>query len=308
MQYELIGLLLGFLQGMFEWLPVSSEGQLVIVIANLMQLNIEVATSLALFSHIGTAMVIIIYYRYEFSLIITSSISYLRNKMFNENITQDTYHQGVLLAKLLVIVSIFTLPTALISLLVFEGLVANLNQSFNISISDAITLLIGVLLIVTGLMLRLRKNSEVNLTDNSKFEDLPFVEAMFLGLLQGLAALPGLSRSGTTITYLLVGTKLNQNEALRGSFLVAVPVSLGAGLLQVVRGKVMLTTQGIMSGDGTQLLMNYSGVIILILSSFFFGYITLKVFLDVSKRVDFDKFMIIFGLIAVVAVMLSIIL
>ena len=299
---------MGFLQGIFEWLPVSSEGQLVIVLSKFLSLDPEAATSLALFSHIGTALVVVIYFRKEFFIMFSSMYIYIRSIVTKgQNILPDYYEQGLLLTKLIFIVTLFTLPTALISLLVFEELVTNLNQFIGISIANTVTILIGLLLIVTGFILRLRTTlAQAIISDESiHFENLPFLQSIALGLIQGLAALPGISRSGSTITYLLIGTKLDQNEALRGSFLVAVPVSIGAGFLQVLRGKIILTPLGIMSESGNALLMNYSGALIMILSSFLFGFLTLKLFLDLSKKISFDKFMIGFGIIAIAAVLIG---
>ena len=61
----------------------------------------------------------------------------------------------------------------------------------------------------------------------------------------------------------------------------------------------------VMSENGSTLLMNYSGALIMILSSFLFGFLTLKLFLDLSKKISFDKFMIGFGIIAIAAVLIG---
>lgn len=305
-EYEILGFLLGLLQGLFEWLPISSEGQLVLVLSKFFGLDLETATSLALLSHIGTAFVVVLYYKIEFKLMLTSVINYFRKKFLN-NSSIEVNENGLILTKLITITTLFTLPIALITLLIFEEIVISLNKSIGISIPDVISILIGVLLIITGLILKKRTtiNTE-DFSDSSKrFEDLPIINVIILGLIQGFAALPGISRSGTTITYLLAGTNLNQNESLRGSFLISVPVSIGSGILQIIRGKVILTPQGIMTPDGSVLLINYMGAFIMIITAFIVGYLSLTLFLDISKKFPFDKFMILFGVITIAAVILG---
>lgn len=311
MNFVLLGLILGILQGLFEWLPVSSEGQLVIVIVQLFGSNIDVATSLALFAHIGTALVVIVYYRKEFKNIVKTCLTYIGPKE-NWDVKSDNF----LLTRNLIIVTIFTLPTALPSLIIFEDIVTSLSQNLPISVESLITLLIGILLLVTGLILYQRRNA-VNFLksssgdvfdQNKRFEDLSIKELVILGLLQGFAALPGISRSAITITYLLLGTKSSQDESLRGSFIVAVPVSLGAGFLDVLRGKILFQPAGLYAPSLNAIAIDYIGMIILILTAFIVGFLTLRTFLDLAKKVDFDKFVIAFGLIAIAAVLLGAIL
>ena len=98
MEFEILGLVLGFLQGIFEWLPISSEGQLVIVLSNFLTLNAEAATSLALFSHIGTAFVVLVYYRKEFILVFMSCFSYLKSSILQkESKRVENYENGLIL-------------------------------------------------------------------------------------------------------------------------------------------------------------------------------------------------------------------
>ena len=305
MNFAFLGLILGILQGLFEWLPVSSEGQLVIFFVNVFGSNVDVATSLALFAHIGTALVVIVYYRKEFIDMFKTSLTYIGLTPNNQE--PKEYIRNLFLTRNLIIVTIFTVPTALPSLIIFEDVVNNLSDKLNISIPNLITLFVGLLLLITGIILYYRrKNTADEYATSRTFEELTIVEAIILGLLQGLAALPGISRSAITITYLLLGVKLNQDESLRGSFIVAVPVSLGAGFLDVVRGKIVFQVNGLYAPAINAIAIDYLGMLILIAAAFIVGFLTLKTFLDVAKKVDFDKFVIAFGLIAIIAVGLGI--
>ena len=219
----------------------------------------------------------------------------------------DTKSENFLLTRNLIIVTICTVPTALPSLIIFEDIVNSLNQDLGVSIESLITLLVGVLLLVTGLILYQRRrvvnqsdNKEIDMYDPKKrFEDLSIKELVILGLLQGFAALPGISRSAITITYLLLGTKSSQDESLRSSFIVAVPVSLGAGFLDVIRGKILFEPSGLFYYNANNVLtqaISYLGMFVLVLTAFVVGFLTLKTFLDLAKKIDFDKFVIAFGL------------
>jgi undecaprenyl-diphosphatase len=137
-----------------------------------------------------------------------------------------------------------------------------------------------------------------------KFEKISLKQAILLGLLQGTAALPGISRSGLTVSYLLIGTKLDQKESLRGSFLISPPVTLGAGLLQIFRGKLNVVPNGI-AGENFTLIITFAGILVMILAAFFFGLLLLKIFLEAANELPFDKFLIFFGSLTVIIVLLA---
>ena len=315
-EYEFLGILLGILQGLFEWLPISSEGQIVIVLVQIIDISIADATSLAFFAHIGTSLVVFLFYRKEYLSMIKTAFNlienyftiFIFNYVFKNEIDQKNLNQIDLeskkLLKLVIIVTIFTLPTALLSLIFIEALIDTLNSNLNLNLSEIITLLVGVFLVLTGIILKYRTKLVVNITDNTKFEDISLIQAIILGILQGFTAIPGISRSGLTVTYLLLGSKLNQNESLRASFIVGAPVTLGAGFLQVLRGKISFIPEGMANESGV-VVINYIGALLMIVSAFIIGVLTLKGFLELAKKVRFDYFLIIFGSIAIIAIIIG---
>jgi undecaprenyl-diphosphatase len=195
--------LIGIIQGILEWLPVSSSGQTTIVMVDIFRINVELAITLGLAVHIGTALAVFVKYPKELI------------KMTKKNQSSKFYW-----------------ITTVISLAIAFPIVLLLEQTFE---SEAwtgltITLFIGIALILTGLLLsRSRKRlykpiSEGGLTDY-----------VLLGLAQALAVLPGISRSGMTVGTLLIrGYK--KKQALVFSFLLSVPVSVAASVYYLVLG------------------------------------------------------------------------
>lgn len=302
-EFEILGIILGLLQGLFEWLPISSEGQLVLVLAQFWEIDLTSATSLAFFAHVGTALVIFIYYRKEYCSMIRAFYLWIYNTIKSDNqiyIDQNSLH----LLILVIITTLFTLPTALLSLLFIEQLILSLKDTLGFNPSEIVTMIVGIFLIITGIILYYRSKYVESLSSTQKFENLPIIQAIILGLLQGFTAIPGISRSGITVTYLLLGSKLDQNESLRASFIVGAPVTLGAGFLQVLIGKINFVSAGI-ENEGKDIIMNYFGAFLMICSAFIVGALTLKVFLEVAKKVRFDYFLVIFGILAVLAVLIG---
>lgn len=303
---EILGIIIGVLQGLFEWLPVSSEGQLIIALSYLTAINPSITISLALFAHIGTTLVVLVYYREDFARMIVSSIERLKN-IGNFSMDEKNISDGDKLTNIILLTTLATIPTGLLSLVIFEEVFNTLDTFIPyLGAGEIITLLVGFFLIITGLILKFRPSNMETFNVSDLFEQLTWKQAVILGLLQGFAAIPGISRSGITITYLLLGPKLSSRQALRGSFLISAPVTFGAGFLEVVRGKIIFTSEGIATGD--ELLLSYLGVFLMIISAFIIGGITLIAFLELAKKIDFSKFLIILGFIAIIAIIIGIIL
>jgi undecaprenyl-diphosphatase len=196
-------LFLGALQGLTEFLPVSSSGHLVLF-QQFLTLNVDhVLFDLVL--HVGTLIPVIWFYRADVAPLLTDPIS--GEGPFFER-------PGVKMAGLIVAASI---PTGIIGLTFkdfFEQLFAN---PASLTVSFAIT---GTLLFLAGRFDRSAERRELT---------IPL--ALALGLAQGFAITPGVSRSGTTIAVALM-LGLPRDVAARFSFLMAIPAILGAVLLK----------------------------------------------------------------------------
>lgn len=238
--------LLGVLQGITEWLPISSQGQTVLVMLNFMQMDLETALSVAVFLHIGTMLAVLLRFKADFL------------SMLNPN------------SKLLKDIIVATVSTGITALpLLF--FIKNLFETGEFG-----TVLIGIMLILTGLMLGVQRRSG---NSYRTLDEITTKDMVLAGLAQGFSILPGISRSGTTITILLM-CGIKQELALKLSFLMSVPAVLGAVVVFDI-WKVSAIA--------------LSDAAILMLSSLIVGYVTMSMLLRFAKRVNFAIFCVSLG-------------
>ena len=193
---------LGLLQGLTEFLPVSSSGHLVLFQQFLGDMGDKLFFDLAL--HMGTLFVVLWFYRNEV-------LSILRDLVTGEE--QWTQRAGVRMAMFIVVASI---PTGLIGL--------TLEDVFERTFSTPSVLI--VTFAITGTLLYASKWAP---SGDSDEHTMKWWHALVLGLVQGMAITPGISRSGSTIVAALF-LGLNREVAARFSFLMSVPAIAGATL------------------------------------------------------------------------------
>lgn len=206
--------LLGVVQGLTEFLPVSSSGHLVLFQHFLGFEEHDLAFNVA--SHMGTLLSVITVY------------FYVLRRMTVETIKFPVHRQVNTESRLVGLVILGTIPTAIIGLSLkdtFEALFSNL-------------LAVGVCLCLTGVLLFLTKLRSGGQMNGVKFDSLESANmmtirhALIIGVAQGLAIAPGISRSGTTIAVALF-LGLPRHTAAMFSFMLAIPAILGAGLLEL---------------------------------------------------------------------------
>jgi undecaprenyl-diphosphatase len=226
--------ILGIVQGLTEFLPVSSSGHLA-VLENM--LGIAEPMTLAVFLHFGTFLAVIAFF-----------FRPLRD-LFRGIFTGDR-QSTVYLGKIL----IGTIPIVVAGI-IFRSLVAQAFNSMNIV---AILLgLTGAVVLLTGVVPKRKKQ-------------VTLASAVLIGIAQVLAILPGISRSGMTISAgLFNGT--DPEHAFRFSFLLSIPAVLGANLLELQN----------LSG-----ITNFPVLIVGMLCSFVSGLIALAVL----RRAVYRKF------------------
>lgn len=247
-------LVLALIQGVLEFLPVSSEGQILLVAVNLYGIDATTALSITFWLHLGTAFtVIIFYYRDIFNPL-------LRNPPPKGSIAGTESEKPKLFGPLFVFVLVGTIGTALIAL----PLYFLLRSFLTYLMGEAVSALVGILLIVTGVVLYFQQGRKGNLV----LGDISLRESFILGLIQGFAVLPGISRSGMTLTWLLVrGVK--REEALRLSFLLGVPATFGVVAIDFLLGQFFITLPAILlmmilvallTGLGALIMLRYYAV------------------------------------------------
>ncbi len=227
---------LGALQGLTEFLPVSSSGHLV-----LFQQFFDIGGDHVLFDlvlHLGTLVPVLWFYRSEVAAI-------LRDPFVGEGPFLE--RQGVRDAILVVAASV---PTAIIGL-AFEDLFEQLFATpAALTVTFAIT---GTLLFLSGRFDR-----------SEKAQPLTIPMALLLGLAQGLAITPGISRSGTTIALALM-LGMRREVAARFSFLMSVPAIGGAVLLKLKdadASQLDLVQLGV--GGLTAMVVGYGALVLLV--------------------------------------------
>jgi undecaprenyl-diphosphatase len=194
----------GLLQGLLEWLPVSSEGNMVILLTQLFGYGIEETLNTSIFLHIGTGLAALIYFREPMLNILLMKTPEDRDMFY----------------KLFVMTGL----TGLVGFPIFTFL------NVSASIGETLLALTGVALILTGLLQREASKSS---KDGS---ELSWPLTILLGVAQGLAIIPGLSRSGLT-TSIMLFKNYDGEEAFRVSFLMSIPASFAAALgLMLVKG------------------------------------------------------------------------
>ena len=210
-------ILLGIVQGVAEFLPISSSGHLAIL-QNLFALSAgEDHLFFDVLLHLGTLISICICYWGDIVAMVREVFIVLRGGRRADG----TPVQGNLgAARLFMMIVVGTLPLFLV--LPLNDKVEELYY---------ITPFIGVALLLTGCMLFVSDK----MTPGKRTEkNMRFRDALTIGLCQCVATIPGLSRSGTTITA-GIATGLDRNFAMKYSFLMSLPAVLGANLLSFIK-------------------------------------------------------------------------
>lgn len=214
--YQLIAsILIGLVQGISEWLPISSKTQVLVASTYLLHLNFQQAYAFGLFMEVGTLAAAVIYFRKELVTLVKALLG----------------SKAELDKKLLIYVVITTIITAIIAVPIYLEADSLAGISLGIPM-----LLIGIVLIADALIIRHSRKLEHHEIHVKKFNDLKIKDYLLIGIAQGISALPGVSRSGiTTSTMLLM--KVEPDEAFRLSFLIGIFATFGAFALTVVASK-----------------------------------------------------------------------
>lgn len=243
-------ILLGLLQGATEFLPISSSGHLVLA-----ERLLNVGTDDIIFDvfvHLGTFVAVVVYFRREIRDIIVGLWKWLLRK---DNPNREEASLGGYIA-------IGTIPAVIVGA-AFKG---HIEAAFQSPVfASAMLLCTGLILLST----RLAMSKERKVRSRSSF---------IIGCAQAIAMLPGISRSGTTISAgLFLG--ISKEKAATFSFLLALPAIFGATLIEL---KEALDT-----GVGAFMLLKY---LLGTIAAALFGYLCIALLLEVIRKGKFDYF------------------
>ena len=211
--------LMGIIQGLTEFLPVSSSGHLVMG-KFFFGMNIDTSALFEALLHVGTLGAVFVYFWKDIKMLVIEGLKLIRDivlLIFRKKSWEDYPER-----RMVIFIIVSSIPTAILGLLVEKYL----EDLFFGSV-----IAVGCALIVTSLILFSLKKIPIGKKDLAKMK---YKDSLFIGIAQGIATLPGISRSGTTVTAgLFCG--LEKDFAFRYSFLVGIPAILGSALLKVLK-------------------------------------------------------------------------
>lgn len=218
---------LGIVQGITEFLPVSSSGHLAIL-KNLLGIHIQGGLFFDILLHLGTLAAVITAFRKDIGRMIAELICIVRDIVYNISIfrhnhkEQDAKRYRKIVhnnyRKFVMLIFVSTIPTAVIGYTARDL----------VSITEQTLIVPGVCLILTAGLLLV---ADVMESEKKIPRDITYSNGFMIGVVQGLSVIPGLSRSGATITACLI-SGFDRKFAVKYSFIMSIPAILGAVALE----------------------------------------------------------------------------
>ncbi len=255
-------IILGLIQGITEWLPISSSGMMALAMSNFFNVtDVSSLISSALLFHLGTFFAALIYF--------WKDVVRISKAPFKKYAPEDK--------KVFRFILVATIISGILGL-IFLKIITSFENTLTIT-GKSITLVVSLLLLLTGIIQLKIKSSGPRKANNLKNSD-----GIILGLTQSFAIFPGVSRSGITISSLLL-KKFDDTTALKLSFLMSLPIVLIGNIL-LNFNEFTLTSTAIYG----------------LLTSFVFGLLTIHGLIKLSKKINFGLFVLIFALLMILSV------
>lgn len=258
---------LGVVQGATEFLPVSSSGHLVLLPALLGITVPNLAFTMGL--HLGTLLALLFYFWNDVKGILKGLFSFYK---------KDRQKENKFYINLLILIIVAAIPAGIVGFLFAD----------KVDLLFSTPKTVSYLFFITAIFLFLA--SYLSKRANKSIQDMTLKDAIIVGIFQVFALLPGVSRSGSTITGGIVSS-VNKEEAARFSFLLSIPVIAGAALLELVKANFSTFTP-------TELIF---GVVV----SFISGLIALRIFFPIIKKTSFYIFAIYCVVIGVIGIIFT---
>lgn len=244
--------ILGIIQGICEWLPIGSSTITSLVASHFFNLHdTNILIKSALFLHIGTFLAALIYFRKDVTELFKTTFQYKYSDEKNKH--------------LLKFIIISTIITGLIGLILLR--LIPLYEDVLTLTGKTITLFAGVLLLLTGIM-HIKLKKEYFKTER----EIKNSDSIILGILQGLATLPGISRLGITTSTMLM-KRFDDTTAIRLSFIMSLPIILIANIFLNIK-EFSFTNPAIYG----------------LFSSFLVGIFAIHILMKITKKINFGWF------------------
>ena len=269
--------ILGLVQGLAEFLPISSSGHLAIL-ENFFGIKEDSILFFAVMLHFGTLLSVFVVFWKDIVELFKELILTIKDLIGHKGLRLDERP----IRKLGVMIIVSCIPTAIIGFAfgdIFEGIYSK-------------PVLIGVMFIITGLLLLA---AETWGGGNRNINNLNYRNSIFIGIVQGLAIIPGISRSGSTLFASLL-CKLDREFAVKFVFLISIPTILGSFILEL--------PDGLKEGVTGQM---WGPVIVGMLVAFLSGLFAVKVMLKVVANKKLKFFSIYLFVLAAAVIIYSII-
>lgn len=235
-------IILGILQGVLEWIPVSSEG-MVALFSNYFIKELD-AIDVSIFLHTGTFLAVMIYFYKDWIEI----LSFKKKDLFK-------------------FIFIATAVSGILGFLLY-------NVSKEIVMGGGLLFLMGLGLLLTSYFQKKKVSFNIN----------PKYAPWLVGLLQGFSAIPGVSRSGSTIFGLSLFEK-DPFQILKISYLLSAPLVFCSSLFLYLKDPAIINTESLVS----------------LFFAFIFGILTLKFLLKLVQKINFSLFTLIFGILCILS-------
>lgn len=229
--------MLGIIQGILEWLPVSSSGNVTLLLVNVAHVPFSEAVKVSFFLHAGTMLSVVVKFRSQVFRLAKDAFSLHRTPFLD-------FYSVAIAASAVVGIPLYLL--------------------LEVEIPEYIaSLLIACFLVVTGVMVRKKRNGLKSVEETTVWD------AVLVGVAQGAAVIPGISRSGMTVSTLL-SRGIAQKEALHMSFLLSIPPVIGL------------------------LLVSFSGFcwvyVVSLIASFVCSLLSMEILLKTAEKLNFSWF------------------
>jgi undecaprenyl-diphosphatase len=280
-------IIMGLVQGIAEFLPISSDGHLALM-KYILHINTDNGILFDVLLHFGTLVAVFCAFWKDIWELIVEGLGLIGDvfingyrMLHNLRVKEKTEYKKIVSnpsRKLVMLIIVATIPTGIIGV-VFDDAIEIAGQSL---------LVPGLGLVLTGLLLMIADRVK---TGKKKEMEATYKQAGIIGTAQGLAILPGLSRSGSTITACLIGG-YDRTFAVKYSFIMSIPAVLGAVVFKVKDAAISTISH-------TVLTYYMIGMIVAAMV----GYISIKTMLVIVKGKKFKYFAyycITIGIIAVI--------